>query len=240
MELWLKESAMVRWDQNWTVWLYTPSTCLAAKWNSYKVKQLIPTLKNGSGSLMFCRCFAASGLWTPISQLNQQSTWKSWQKMWLPLLGSLVDSPAVQWPQACNKIHTEISWRTCGQSCGVGYPNDINYFQIEYFLHGGRVKNPTKMCSLNVSHIIGNDLWLSYLQGVFAQSIKTGVPITVEPIFGGFFLFKKCKIFFLFCLLHFGEDLSGVPIILVMVSNSSSAEQYTSIVISNVITICYC
>ena len=30
------------------------------KWNTYKEKHLIPTVKYGDGSLMFWRCFAAS------------------------------------------------------------------------------------------------------------------------------------------------------------------------------------
>ena len=40
----LELSAMVRWDQKHTFWQCTPSTCLAAKWNAYKEKHLIPTV----------------------------------------------------------------------------------------------------------------------------------------------------------------------------------------------------
>ena len=47
------------------------------------------------------------------------------------------------------------------------------------------------MCSLTISQIIGKDLWLTSLPGVFAQRIKPGVPIIVEPAFlkKGFGLF---------------------------------------------------
>ena len=48
-------------DETKCFWPYTPSTCLEPKWNAFKEKHLMLTVKYGGRSLMFWRCFAASG-----------------------------------------------------------------------------------------------------------------------------------------------------------------------------------
>ena len=66
------EFSKTHWNYDWkralwsdemktvTFWPYTPSTCLVAKWNTYKEKHLIPPVKYGGGSLILFKWFAAS------------------------------------------------------------------------------------------------------------------------------------------------------------------------------------
>ena len=80
--LWLEESAMVRWDQNFEfLAIYTIWTCLAVKWNAYNEKHLIPTVKYGGGSLMFWRCFAASGPGALKINGTMNSFWFKYQEI---------------------------------------------------------------------------------------------------------------------------------------------------------------
>ena len=64
---WNYDWKRVLWsDETKMFWPYIPLTCLMAKWNAYKEKHLIPTVKYGAGSLMFWKCFVASGPGAPF------------------------------------------------------------------------------------------------------------------------------------------------------------------------------
>ena len=164
---------------------YTPSTCLAPKEECrlYK-KKIILAVKYGGGSLIFWRCFAASG---PVHNLISMVQWiqQSTRKFWLFLLRSLNLVIGTVHSESINLFHILICYiKKMEISHLHKYSDPFTQYFVDAPLAAFIASNLLWYDATSLAHLYLGNFFLSSLKG---RLIRQSQMLDHKSSFQGFY-----------------------------------------------------